>query len=101
MNHRDTIKAQAWIGDAVLGLYARVHVLREHGQVDGTLATLLTSNQFLSACGNPDNIEAEIGRAYENQGLEAAFQLIDLKLMPMFARQQDKRRRKRGSRFDD
>lgn len=94
MDYQETEKTQAWIGDAVLALHVRLRVLREEGRVDGEMATRMSSNQFLSSVGPPDEIEAQIGRIYRKEGLEAAFLWIDRKLMPMFARQELKRRKR-------
>lgn len=47
MNIRDKLRAQAWIGDAVLTLYARLRILREQGVADGPKAARMSSNQFL------------------------------------------------------
>jgi len=85
---------EAWIGDAVLGLYAREKVLRESGQLDGAKCVRMTSNQFLSAVGEPTKVEAAIGRVYEQGGLSAAFAWIEEKLMPIFARQEENREKK-------
>jgi dsRNA-specific ribonuclease len=84
----------AWIGDAVLALYARLKILREDGQVDGEKCKRLTSNQFLAAVGEPTRVEAQIGRAYAQQGLEAAFRWIEQNLLPLFERQEENRQRK-------
>ena len=84
----------AWIGDAVLTLYARLKILRETGRVDGERSKRLTSNQFLGTFGEPTKVEAEIGRVYAREGLEAAFQWIDLHLLPLFDRQEENRKRK-------
>jgi len=84
----------AWIGDAVLALYARLKILREYGQVDGEQCKRLTSNQFLGSLGEPTKVEAEIGRVYARDGLEAAFQWIDLHLLPLYKRQEKNRIRK-------
>ena len=54
----------AWIGDAVLALYARLKILREDGRVDGEKCKRLTSNQFLGTLGEPTKVEANIGRIY-------------------------------------
>lgn len=91
--NRDQILKEAWIGDAVLCLYARQRILREDGQTDGPKAARMISNQFLSAHAEPSETEAEIGRVYEREGLEAAFRWIDEKLMPIFLRQEQKRQR--------
>lgn len=80
-------REQAWVGDAVLALYARQYVLRERGSMDGEWFTRLTSNDFLSAFGNPTRVEASIGRIYQNDGLPAAFQWMDENLLPMFRKQ--------------
>ncbi|MBN8459040.1 MAG: hypothetical protein J0M04_14505 [Verrucomicrobia bacterium] len=77
----------AWIGDAVLSLFARQFVLRERGEMDGVWFTRLTSNEFLSALGNPTRVEASIGRIYREQGLQAAFDWMDATLVPLFRKQ--------------
>ena len=88
---REQILKDAWIGDAVLCLYARCKILREDGATDGPKEERMTSNQFLSGWAEPSEAEAEIGRIYDREGLEAAFQWIEARLMPMFARQEAKR----------
>jgi hypothetical protein len=85
----------AWIGDAVLTLYARLKILREDGKVDGEKCKRLTSNQFLGSFGEPTKVEAQVGRAYARHGLEAAFQWIDRQLLPLFEKQEANRLRKR------
>jgi dsRNA-specific ribonuclease len=77
----------AWVGDAVLALFARQFVLRERGSMDGEWFTKLTSNDFLSAFGNPTRVEASIGRIYQEQGLEAAFAWMSENLVPLFHKQ--------------
>ena len=77
----------AWIGDAVLALFARQFVLRERNAMDGEWFTRLTSNEFLSAFGNPTRVEASIGRIYQDGGLDAAFGWIDANLIPLFRKQ--------------
>ncbi len=81
----------AWIGDAVLALFARQFVLRERNSMDGEWFTRLTSNDFLSAFGNPTRVEASIGKLYLEGGLEAAFTWMDAELIPMFRKQIAKR----------
>ena len=88
------VSQEAWIGDAVLSLYARIRILREDGRLDGEKCVRMTSNQFLSALGEPTRVEAEIGRIYQKAGLQAAFSFIEEHLIPMFERQEEKRRRK-------
>lgn len=82
---------QAWIGDAVLALYARLKILREDGRVDGEKCKRLTSNQFLGTFGEPTKVEAEVGRVYARDGLQAAFQWIEQHLLPLFERQEANR----------
>jgi len=92
---RRKILEQAWIGDAVLCLYARCRILREGGAVDGEKFERMTSNRFLASFGEPSEVEAELGRLYEREGLEAAFLWIEQKLMPLFDRQEEKRQEKK------
>ena len=89
-------RAEAWIGDAVLALYARLKILREDGAIDGPKSIRMSSNQFLAAFGEPTAVEAAIGRVYERSGLAAAFTHIESKLMPLFTKQEEKRARKAG-----
>ncbi|MGD1071701.1 MAG: hypothetical protein ABSB15_16325 [Bryobacteraceae bacterium] len=91
VERRRRILEQAWVGDAVLCLYARRRILRESGAVDGEKFERMTSNRFLAAFGEPSEVEAELGRLYERYGLEAAFQWIEQKLMPLFDRQEQKK----------
>ena len=82
----------AWVGDAVLALFARQFVLRERDSMDGEWFTRLTSNDFLSAFGNPTRVEAGIGKIYQEEGLEAAFAWMEGNLVPLFHKQVAKRR---------
>ena len=77
----------AWIGDAVLALFARQFVLRERNAMDGEWFTRLTSNDFLSAFGNPTRVESSIGKLYQEEGLESAFAWMDANLIPLFRKQ--------------
>lgn len=77
----------AWVGDAVLALFARQFVLRERNAMDGEWFTRLTSNDFLSAFGNPTRVEASIGKLYLADGLDAAFAWMDAELVPLFRKQ--------------
>ncbi len=90
---------QAWIGDAVLALYARLKILREDGRVDGEKCKRLTSNQFLGNFGEPTKVEAKIGRVYVREGLEAAFQWIEHHLLPLFERQEANQTKRHPQRF--
>lgn len=89
------VRNEAWIGDAVLSLFVRSWILREHGAMDGERLTAFSSNAFLSAVGNPTEVEAEIGRVYERDGLSAAFAAIEEKLLPVFLAQEKRRVRQR------
>jgi dsRNA-specific ribonuclease len=82
----------AWVGDAVLALFARQFVLRERNSMDGEWFTRLTSNDFLSAFGNPTRVEAAIGKLYLEGGLEKAFAWMDAELLPVFHKQIAKRK---------
>jgi dsRNA-specific ribonuclease len=81
----------AWVGDAVLALFARQFVLRERELMDGEWFMRLTSNDFLSAFGNPTRVEAAIGRLYLDGGLDAAFEWMDAHLIPLFRKQTSNR----------
>jgi hypothetical protein len=60
--------------------------------MDGEWFMKMTSNDFLSAFGNPTRVEASIGRLYQEQGLEAAFAWMDEHLVPVFRKQTAGRR---------
>jgi hypothetical protein len=94
---RKQILEDAWIGDAVLSLYARLRILRGGGSLDGETFERMTSNHFLAVFGEPSEVEAELGRLFERDGLDAAFQWIDQKLIPTFERQEENRARRSGS----
>jgi hypothetical protein len=81
----------AWVGDAVLALFARQFVLRERNAMDGEWFTRMTSNEFLGALGNPTRVEASIGRLYQEHGLDVAFAWMDAELVPLFRKQIAKR----------
>jgi len=87
------LQEEAWIGDAVLELFARTKVLEECGKLDLATKTRFTQNQFLSSIGEPTRVEAEIGRVYRAEGLEAAFAWIRERLEPVFKKQEANRRR--------
>ncbi|HKK19010.1 MAG TPA: ribonuclease III domain-containing protein [Opitutales bacterium] len=92
----DEKRTQAWIGDAVLALFAREWILhapqiKTEDRHDAFIR--MTSNKFLSAIGEPTAMEAEIGVIYEKDGLQAAFDHIKEKFVPLFKKQLAKRRR--------
>ncbi len=88
----ERLRQDAWIGDAVLELYARSLVLRRTGAVDAEMKRRLTCNEFLACLGAPTKLEARIGVLYQAQGLEAAFAFIAAELEPLFNRREAKRR---------
>ena len=85
-------REHAWIGDAVLALFAREWVLKERGSMDGEWFTRLTSNEFLACFGQPTRIEAQIGRLFREQGLDAACAWIEAQFVPLLRRQMAARR---------
>jgi dsRNA-specific ribonuclease len=101
MDRRRKLLEEAWIGDAVLSLYARSHILARQGAVDSRQLERMTSNQFLAGIGEPSSVEAAIGRAYADGGIEAAFRWIEEQLMPLYRRQEEKRQRSTNVRSLD
>ncbi len=98
-DRRRRILKEAWTGDAVLTLYAREWILRTSGDIDGERAVRLCCNRFLAAFGEPSEVEAEIGRVYQEQGLAEAFASIEARLLPNFLKQEEKRRKPRPARI--
>ncbi len=84
---QDLLEA-AWVGDAVLTLYARRYILAQEQGINNDRAARMTSNRFLEAIGNATAVEAQIGRIYEAEGLEAAFAWIESKLLPLHEKQE-------------
>ncbi len=85
----------AWIGDAVLALWAREHILRTLGRLDTETFLRLTANSFLQSLGRPTRVEAEIGLVHQHEGLAAACAYIEARLLPAFLAQEANRRRQR------
>ena len=54
--------------------------------------TRMTSNQFLNSLGNPTQVEANIGKIYEKEGLKTAFYYIQQELIPLFLKQEKNRK---------
>jgi dsRNA-specific ribonuclease len=96
MDPEEKLRNDAWIGDAVLALFARSWLLQigqgESSKDLNRLFELWVSNQFLSSFGEPTSIEAAIGRTYASGGLDAAFTFIEENLLDRFV----KTARKRG-----
>lgn len=83
------LREQAWIGDAVLALYAREQILaRQISFAAGAdrLFQEMTSNHFLNRFGRPTEIEAWIGEIYLSRGLEEARQALNERFGPHFER---------------
>ena len=95
MDPEEQLRNEAWIGDAVLALFARSWLLRighgENSKDRNRLFELWVSNQFLSSFGEPTSVEAEIGRAYASGGLDVAFTFIEEKLLDRFVQTARKR----------
>jgi len=96
MNSERALRDQAWVGDAVLALYARHWLLRhtpkKMSDADRQqLFELFVSNQFLSSFGEPSQVEAAIGRKFEQEGLLAAFTHIEKSFLESFCRSARKR----------
>tara|TARA_B110000037_G_scaffold209415_1_gene258534 strand:- start:225 stop:620 length:396 start_codon:yes stop_codon:yes gene_type:complete len=90
---------KAWVGDAVLALFAREWLLRQVDIKAGDRKAMfinMTSNHFLASFGEPTAIEAKIGVVYENEGLKKAFSYIEETYLPVF-KKQEKNRNKTGS----
>ncbi len=88
-------REQAWVGDAVLALFAREWILRQDDIKPGqrTEAFIqMTGNQFLACVGEPTAIEAGIGKVYQSDGLQAAFNHIETTLLPLYLKQRNNRK---------
>jgi dsRNA-specific ribonuclease len=88
MDPEEQMRNDAWIGDAVLALFARSWLLQtvqgENAKDRNRLFELWVSNQFLSSFGEPTSVEAAIGRTYASGGLPAAFAFIEDNLLNRF-----------------
>ena len=79
----------------MLALFAREWILKQTDIAVKERAEVfiqMTSNQFLASLGEPTAMEAEIGIVYENEGLQAAFDFIEGKFLPLFIKQRAKRK---------
>jgi dsRNA-specific ribonuclease len=95
MDPEEQLRNDAWIGDAVLALFARSWLLQigqaETSKERAQLFELWVSNQFLASFGEPTSIEAAIGRTYASGGLDAAFTFIEENLLNRFIQTARKR----------
>jgi dsRNA-specific ribonuclease len=83
-------RSKAWIGDAVLALFAREWILKQSDILPGErveVFTGMTSNRFLACLGEPTGEEAKIGAVYEKDGLKGAFAYIEETILPVFKKQ--------------
>jgi len=89
------MREDAWLGDAVLALHARIYLLDTYGGIDADAFKRLTSNDFLAGLGlgSPTAVEARIGRLYREEGPEAARAFIVETLLPHFKKREAKRLR--------
>ena len=94
----DKEREEAWVGDAVLALYVREWLLREKGKIDGDAFVRFTSNDFLRILGSPTAVEAEIGRVCQKGGLQAGFDHMEEKLLPLFIQREKVRARQAARR---
>ncbi|MGC6425095.1 MAG: ribonuclease III domain-containing protein [Lentimonas sp.] len=95
------LRTKAWIGDAVLALFAREWILKQPDisvEQRAEVFIHMTSNKFLSSLGEPTKMEAEIGRAYQERGLQSAFTHIEQKFLPIYLQQRKRRLRSRNRR---
>lgn len=100
MDDEQEKRAKAWVGDAVLALFAREWILRQTDIPLGERATVfkaLTCNQFLSSFGQPTQVEADIGMVYEARGLQAAFVYMEERLLPVFKKQRRRAKQQPGN----
>ncbi|CAI8266679.1 MAG: Uncharacterised protein [Opitutia bacterium UBA7350] len=94
--NQDQQRTDAWIGDAVLALFARQWIL-EQTDINPTdraeAFTQLTANQFLASFGDPTAVEASIGRIYQSKGLQVTFEYIKTNYIPLYLKQRNNRRK--------
>ena len=97
-NKKEMEQEEAWIGDAVLGLFAREWILQNQKKMDAEMFSRLTSNHFLNSLGNPTKVEAKIGRIFNQEGLKKATLYIEEEILPLFLKQEKKRIRHAGGK---
>ena len=68
--------------------------MTQTGVVDDAICARMTSNRFLTAIGEPSEVEPQIGRVFQTTGLAAAFSWIEQNLVPLFERQEANRMRR-------
>ncbi len=96
-------RTSAWVGDAVLALFAREWILDQREIEPGSrieVFTKMTSNRFLACLGEPTFVEAKIGQVYQSEGLSAAFGYIEGEILPVFEKQRRNLLKRNGSYRD-
>lgn len=86
----------AWVGDSILGLYARLWILENTPDASPSRPELFshfTSNRFLTGLGEPTLVEAQIGEVFLRDGLAPSFAFITERLLPLFVAQINKKSR--------
>ncbi len=88
------VRDSSWVGDAVLALCARKWIIAHEKDLGSTRHNLfrdMTSNDFLASFGSPTEVEAELGRIFEADGLAAAQAHFETRFVPVFIKQQRNR----------
>ena len=94
MKIEDT-KSLAWIGDAILSLYARKWILDQssiHAKEREEVFQSMTTNAFLSHWGDPTKVESRIGKIFKEEGLEKAMLYIELTILPIAIKRQKQKK---------
>ena len=84
----------AWLGDAVLGLYARMVILEKKSDAFEKYTEKfqkITSNDFLLRLGQPTEVEAKIGKIYKEDGIDKACDWLDKHLLPFVQKEYGKK----------
>jgi dsRNA-specific ribonuclease len=92
----DKKRELAWVGDAVLALFAREWIVKQKAlSTDARTEAFIsmTSNGFLAHFGEPTAVEARIGLAYQSGGLSQAYALIENEYLPLWHKQRANQRR--------
>lgn len=87
----------AWLGDAVLGLYAREIILSKKSEsfhIYTEKFQKITSNEFLLRLGKPTEVEAKIGEIFKKDGIDKAYKWLDKNLLPHIQKEYGKNTKK-------
>ncbi len=88
-------KSLAWIGDAILALYARKWILKQssiQAKERASVFQSMTTNEFLSHWGEPTQVESRIGKIFEEDGFEKAMHYIEANLLPIVIKRQKQKK---------